>query len=149
MKTCLCWWLTLGLGIFLGSANAESFVPSTPEQDEINAFGKLIQPGERISTIQVITMQIFAARYLASGRHEDAMRVCTAISKGNDTEGAHDFATMCLSNSHVMAGRFDEAEAIILGVWRVRLPCTARQEASMRVTLYSWPITTEPEVFSC
>lgn len=114
MKTCLCWWLTLGLEIFLGSANAEPFVPSTPEQDEIKAFGKLIQPGEPISTIQVITMQIFAARYLASGRHEDASRVCTAISRGNDTEGAREFATMCLSNSRVMAGRFDEAEAIIL-----------------------------------
>ncbi len=79
-------------------------------------FGKRVEPGENIGGVRVLSMTTFAARYLLSGRDLDANRICTAILKGSSMEEARKFALQCLASTAVTAGRFDEAEAIILAL---------------------------------
>lgn len=115
MKGKFIWLIALGLAIS-EAVLSQSIGVSTPEQDEAEAFGALIQPGRKVSVFEVLMMQGFVIRYLASGRHEDARRVCTAILEGSDAGGAREGALSCLATANMMAGRFDDAEEIVVNL---------------------------------
>ncbi|WBM69341.1 CHAT domain-containing protein [Buttiauxella sp. WJP83] len=77
-------------------------------------FGKLIQPGDKFSSFQSVPILLFVYRYLASGRSEEAYRICTALYQGSDSESVKDGALQCISLSSLMSGHFDRAETIII-----------------------------------
>jgi CHAT domain-containing protein len=101
----------------LGSA--QKFVPSTPEKDEIAAFGKLVEPNDNINGMQAVTLLMFSMRYMSSGRHEDAIRVCSVLLKKSSSWENKDLAgsaSNCLAHSSIAIGRFDEAESYVNGL---------------------------------